>query len=92
MTDAREGMPACVIYDVPELRPVPLPDMICVSPTGLTDLYRAAPSELDRASSGPSPASRQSSIGSSLSVYPQRNRAKPTYLRQPAVRCPRARK
>ena len=36
MTRAREGHHASVIYDVPEPRPVPLPDMICASPTGVT--------------------------------------------------------
>ena len=36
-----KGIHASVIYDVPEPRPVPLPDMICASPTGVTGPYRA---------------------------------------------------
>ena len=38
MKQARAGIHVSVIYDVPERRPVPLPDMICASPTDVTGL------------------------------------------------------
>jgi hypothetical protein len=84
MTDAGQGVHVSVIYDVPELRPVPLPDMICASPADVAGPYRAVPSRLFAQAAGHRPRAdilhRLVTVG-----VPPANRVKPGHLREPVA-------